>query len=102
MTEDDETYYEDFRTAARWRVRLATREVNSRDNASLTGSPTVGDLTGIDARVMSRDDYLNLVDRLRGGTRAGRRTEEISNQLRQERNRLAREAFERGMQNRRD
>jgi hypothetical protein len=98
---EDEAPHEDFRHASTRHFRARAREMGAQDVARLTEQRTTG-LDGLDARTMTRTEFENLKDQLRGGRRAGLGSEAISNQLREERNRLAREAFERGMQNRRD
>jgi hypothetical protein len=98
--EDNETPpHEDFKHSTSRHVRARAREMNSSADARLSGSPSV-DLTGVDARTLSREDYLNLVDRFRNGRRGGLRSTEVGRQLREARNEAARRAFELGLKNR--
>jgi hypothetical protein len=88
----------DFRELHRSHVERAKRQLEARDYARLTGTPPV-DVANLDARTLSRDEYLNLVDRFRGGVRAGRRTEELSRQLREARRQRELAAFQSAIQN---
>ena len=96
--EDNETPpHEDFKHSTSRHVRARAREMNSSANAQLTGTPPI-DVT-IDARGLSRAEFEDLKDKMRGGTRAGQRSEAISRQLREERRQRERAAFESAIQN---
>jgi hypothetical protein len=70
MTDDDETPHEDFRHASTRHFRARAREMGAQDVARTTEQRTTG-LAGIDARTMTRTEFENLKDQLRGGRRAG-------------------------------